>query len=256
MDEQGSGDGLDGAARENLILGLIREVEDLGVQLEAAQQGRGLGLHAIRVQEEERRRLAREIHDGPAQLLNSVVLRIDVCQRLVETDPERLRDELQQLKALVRLSLQDVRKIIFDLRPMALDDLGLIPALRGYLKEYQARSGIETDLATCGSDHRFQPTFEVAIFRLVQEALSNVEKHAGAERVWVTMECLGGRVVQLTVKDDGAGFDPDLVLSSTAGAKFGLLGMRERAELVGGTMTIQSAPGQGTELTFQFPVTE
>jgi len=235
---------------------LARTYRDLGAKLESAQQGRGLGLHAITVQEEERRHLAREIHDGPAQLLNSVVLRIDVCQRLVDQDSDRLRNELAQLKDLVRLSIQDVRKIIFDLRPMALDDLGLVPALRGYLKDFQSRTGIEADFAFYGNERRYHPAFEVALFRLVQEALTNVVKHAGASRVWVTVETTGGQEIKLSVKDDGAGFDPSSVQPGAGGSKFGLVGMRERTELLGGSIDIQSAPGRGAKLTFLFPLIE
>lgn len=245
------------ADRSAPALGAIaRTFRELGMRLETAQQGRGLGLHAIKVQEEERRHLAREIHDGPAQLLNSVVLRIDVCQRLAGQDPDRLKHELTQLKDLVRLSLQDVRKIIFDLRPMALDDLGLVPALRQYMKDYQARTGIETDFAFYGNDRRYNPAFEVALFRLCQEALANVAKHAGAARVWITVETTGGQEIKLSVKDDGVGFDPEQVRPGTGGSKFGLVGMRERAELLSGSMEIQSAPGRGTKLTFLLPMVD
>ncbi len=232
------------------------KVREMGSQFESAQLSRNLGLHVIKAQEEERRRLAREIHDGPAQLLNSVVLRINVCQKLFETDPQRLHEELNQLKDLVRLSLQDVRKIIFDLRPMALDDLGLIPALRAFLKDYQARTGIETDFAVFGNERRYESAWEVAIFRLVQEALSNVYKHAGASRVWVKVDTAGGREIRASVKDDGAGFEPDKVLATSAGTKFGLVGMRERCELLGGSMEVVSSPGQGTKLSFVFPLGE
>lgn len=235
---------------------LARNFRELGSHLESAEQSRALGLHVIRAQEEERRRLAREIHDGPTQLLNSVVLRIDVCQRFFESDPERLKQELQQLKELVRLSLQDVRKIIFDLRPMTLDDLGLIPALRTFLKDYQAKTGIETDFAVFGHDKRFDPTHEIAIFRIVQEALTNANKHAGASRVWVKVETAGGKEIKVQVKDDGSGFDPAQVKPGVSGSKFGLVAMRERTELLGGTMEIQSSPEHGTKLNFFFPLSE
>ncbi|HWI52934.1 MAG TPA: ATP-binding protein [Symbiobacteriaceae bacterium] len=235
---------------------LAANFRELGSWVESAQQTRALGLHIIRAQEEERRRLAREIHDGPTQLLNSVVLRIDVCQRFFDSDLQRLKDELQQLKELVRLSLQDVRKIIFDLRPMALDDLGVVPALRTFLKDYQARTGVETDFSVFGNDRRYDPAFEIAIFRLVQEALTNVYKHAGASRVWVKVETAGGREIKVQVKDDGSGFNPAEVKPGVAGTKFGLVAMRERTELLGGSMEIQSAPGQGTKLNFIFPLPE
>lgn len=235
---------------------LAENFRELGSKLESAQQSKALGLHVIRAQEEERRRLAREIHDGPAQLLNSVVLRINVCLKLFDTDLQRLGEELNQLKELVRLSLQDVRKIIFDLRPMALDDLGLIPALRAFLKDYQARFGIETDFVAFGNERRFDSAFEIAIFRLVQEALNNVYKHAGAARVWVKVDTAGGQEVRLTVRDDGVGFDPEKLRQTQAGTKFGLVGMRERTELLGGSMEIISAPGQSARLNFTFPVGE
>jgi two-component system sensor histidine kinase DegS len=235
---------------------LAANFRELGTWMESAQQSRALGLHIIRAQEEERRRLAREIHDGPTQLLNSVVLRIDVCQRFFDSDLQRLKDELQQLKELVRLSLQDVRKIIFDLRPMALDDLGVVPALRTFLKDYQARTGIETDFSVFGNDRRYDPAFEIAIFRIVQEGLTNVFKHAGASRVWVKVETAGGKEIKVQVKDDGNGFDPAEVKPGAAGTKFGLVAMRERTELLGGSMEIQSAVGQGTKLNFVFPLPE
>lgn len=244
-------------ARFSASIGLlVANFRDLGDRLESAEQSKALGFHVIRVQEEERRRLAREIHDGPAQLLNSVVLRINVCLKLFDADLQRLGEELNQLKELVRLSLQDVRKIIFDLRPMALDDLGLIPALRAFLKDYQARFGIETDFVAFGNERRYDSAFEIAIFRLVQEALNNVYKHAGAARVWVKVDTSGGQEIRLTVRDDGVGFDLEKLRQSQAGTKFGLVSMRERTELLGGSMEIIAVPGQGARLNFNFPVGE
>lgn len=240
----------------NSIQFLTANFREIGSRLESAKQTRALGLHVIRAQEEERRRLAREIHDGPTQLLNSVVLRIDVCQRFFDSDLNRLKEELKQLKELVRLSLQDVRKIIFDLRPMTLDDLGVIPALRTYLKDFQSKTGIETDLAVFGNDRRYDQAFEIAIFRIVQECLTNAYKHADAARVWVKIDTSGGKEVKVSVKDDGVGFDPSQVRPGVAGTKFGLVAMRERAELIGGSMEIQSAPGQGARLSFVFPLPE
>lgn len=234
---------------------LAGSLHEVGNQLVDAQASRALGISVIKAQEEERRRVAREIHDGPAQLLANVVLRIDVCQKLFDADPSRARDELGQLKDLVRLSLQDVRKIIFDLRPMALDDLGLVPALRTYLKDYQSKTAIETDFAFFGQDRRFENAFEVAMFRLVQESLTNVAKHARASRVWVKVEVTATRDLRISVKDDGVGFDV-VAVEKIAGTKFGLMGMKERVALLGGTMEIQSAPGAGTRLNFAFSITD
>lgn len=235
------------AARMSAALTVLKE------GLAAAREGQGLGLYAIRAQEEERRRFAREIHDGPAQLLNSVVLRIDVCQRLLQTDPQRLVLELPQLKELVRLSLQDVRKLIFDLRPMALDDLGLVPALRILLKDQSTKTGIQAELVVDGSEARFDGSVEVALFRLVQEALTNVAKHSGAAKVTIRVDLTDAEGVTLVVQDDGVGFDPVAMRGQGAAGRFGLVSMRERAELFGGTLTVVSARGAGTTLQIQVP---
>ena len=216
------------------------------------QERRDLGLSIIKAQEEERRRVAREIHDGPAQLLANVVLRIDICQRLAEQDPGRLRAELSELKELVRMSLQDVRKVIFDLRPMALDDLGLAPALRSYLGDFKEKTKIETELTMLGRERRLTPAFEVALFRLVQEALNNVAKHARANEVKVTVE-FAANLISLRVRDNGRGFDTEQVRQAGRGSRFGLISMRERAELLQGQFQVESAPGRGTTVSFSIP---
>ena len=205
----------------------------------------------IEAQEEERRRLARDIHDGPAQLLANVVFRIDVAQTLLLGDTERARAELEQLKQLVRHSLQDVRKIIFDLRPLALDDLGLIPALRSYVGGLQEKAGLAVGLRVAGEQRRLPTAHEVALFRLVQEALHNVSKHAGTDTAEVEVE-FAECEVRITVADHGRGFDP----RAAAGApdRLGLRSMRERAELFGGSLSLRSAPGNGTVLTASVPV--
>lgn len=233
---------------------LTGSLKNLSVHVENIKQRRDLGLAVIKAQEEERRRVAREIHDGPAQLLANVVLRIDVCQRLVDQDLQRLRDELHQLKDLVRVSLQDVRKVIFDLRPMALDDLGLVPALRSYLKDYQERSGILPELVVAGQARRFTQAFEVAVFRLVQEALNNVWKHAQAEHAWVVLE-FSDAAIRLVVKDDGVGFALSEARSEGSN-RFGLISMRERAELLQGRVQIDTAPKMGTRVSFHIPYPE
>ncbi|MBX5476978.1 MAG: sensor histidine kinase [Clostridia bacterium] len=209
------------------------------------------GFSIIRAQEEERRRLARDIHDGPAQLLANVVFRIEVSQKLLSIDRDRALAELEQLKTLVRHSLQDVRKIIFDLRPMALDDLGLIPALRGYLSTFGERTGLATDLIVQGTERRVPPAVEVAAFRIAQEALSNAWKHGDATRATVTVRFEPGQL-SVAIEDDGAGFNVAEALQRQGG--FGLLSMRERAGLVGGSLDIVSAPGEGTTVLAVIPL--
>jgi signal transduction histidine kinase len=205
----------------------------------------------IEAQEEERRRLARDIHDGPAQLLANVVFRIDVAQTLLAGDADRARAELEQLKQLVRHSLQDVRKIIFDLRPLALDDLGLVPALRSYVGGLQEKAGLRVDLRVDGEPRRLPTAHEVALFRLVQEALHNVRKHAGTDAAEVDVEFLPGEV-RVMVTDHGRGFDPAEAGGATD--RLGLRSMRERAELFGGGLELRSTPGRGTVLSARVPV--
>lgn len=232
---------------------LSGSLSNLSNQVKNLEERRDLGLSVIKAQEDERRRLAREIHDGPAQILANVVLRIDICQKLAQTDPVRLLDELGQLKELIRTSLQDVRKVIFDLRPMALDDLGLVPALRGFISDFMDKAGIPTSLIVLGAERRLTSTFEVAMFRLVQEALNNVHKHANASEITIKVE-FAKEGILLQVSDNGRGFDYEAVRESGRGAHFGLLGMRERVDLLRGKMEISSSPGKGTKISFSIPL--
>jgi two-component system sensor histidine kinase DegS len=230
---------------------------DLSQQLEGMQQRQQLAAGIIKAQEEERRRVAREIHDGPAQSLANLVFRLEVCEKLLAAErlPE-LRGELAELKGLIKGSLQEVRKIIFDLRPMALDDLGLVPALRRYLEGLEEREGLVVNLAVFGQEVRLASAVEVGLFRIIQEALHNVSKHARAASARVTLT-YGQEQILLSVRDDGRGFDlREVERGGRAGGHFGLISMRERAELLGGRFEVKSAPGQGTRITVAVPITE
>ncbi len=212
-------------------------------------------LHAMSIisaQEEERKRVARDIHDGPAQLLANVVLRLEVTERVMESDLERARGEVRKLKDLVRQSLQDVRKIIFDLRPMALDDLGLLPALKGFVNSFEDRTGIGTNLQILGDERRFNPNWEVAIFRLIQESLNNVAKHSQASFVDVKLE-LGTTQVIAVVSDDGIGFDVEKA-GKVNQERFGLTSMKERVDILGGSFEITSVVNRGTRVVFKLPL--
>lgn len=230
---------------------------DLSQQLEGMQQRQQLAAGIIKAQEEERRRVAREIHDGPAQSLANLVFRLEVCEKLLAAErlPE-LRGELAELKGLIKGSLQEVRKIIFDLRPMALDDLGLVPALRRYLEGLEEREGLVVNLAVFGQEVRLASAVEVGLFRIIQEALHNVSKHARAASARVILT-YGQEQLLLSVRDDGRGFDlREVERGGRAGGHFGLISMRERAELLGGRFEVKSAPGQGTRITVAVPITE
>ncbi|MHB9095216.1 MAG: sensor histidine kinase, partial [Eubacteriales bacterium] len=237
-----------------VVMDFIRgNLRDINVRLENLNQRQQMGLQIIRAQEEERKRVAREIHDGPAQSLANVVLRMEFCEKLMDVNPEKVRDELKDLKRIVRNNLQDVRKIIFDLRPMALDDLGVVPALKRYIEDFREKNDIYIEMIFHGRETRLEPVLEIALFRLIQEALNNVVKHARASNVKVAVE-IKTEWVTAVVEDDGTGFVLERVLNSSLGTKFGLISMKERTDLLGGELYIDTHPGKGTKITFRIPV--
>jgi two-component system sensor histidine kinase DegS len=236
---------------------LAGNLSQIGQMIETAQNRQTLGLRIIQAQEEERKRVAREIHDGPAQSMANVVLRAEIAERMLgKHEFDMVKQELVDLKELVRNSLTEVRKIIFDLRPMALDDLGLVPTLRKYLTDLGERAELQTELLTFGKETRLTSTLEVAVFRLVQEAITNVVKHANARRAAVKIEFAQQRV-NILIKDDGVGMENVKIDPHTHNKhQFGILGMKERVDLLEGKMEINSSRGDGTRILFTIPLKE
>lgn len=229
-------------------------LQGVGLKIDELLLRQQLSLRIIKAQEEERLRVAREIHDGPAQSMANVVLRAEICEKLMTVEPDKVRGELHDLKEMVKESLQEVRKIIFNLRPMVLDDLGIVPTLRRFIAELQKRTEMNIEFVVLGGEEeRLASVLEVAIFRIVQEALHNIQKHAGAKRCVVKLEIIAGRV-NISISDDGCGFDTQNVLSAADMECFGLLGMRERVELLDGQIRIGSVPDRGTEIQVSIPV--
>ena len=200
----------------------------------------------VAAQEEERRRLALELHDETGQALTSILLGLKAIGG-AETKEDAQRAEAD-VRGLVVQALQDVRALAVELRPSALDDFGLGPAVERLAQTFGERSGISTTVET-HLDDRLPPELETTLYRVVQEALSNVVKHAGAERVSIVLAQRGSGVAA-TIDDDGQGFDESLIRPDA----LGLTGMRERLALVGGTLEIESAPGSGTTVAARVPV--
>ncbi|ASS69312.1 sensor histidine kinase [Paenibacillus sp. RUD330] len=223
--------------------------------LESAKNRQLIGLKIILAQEEEeRKRIAREIHDGPAQSLANLVLRTEIAERmLAKQEFQMVQHELIDLKAQVRSGLEEIRKIIFNLRPMALDDLGLVPTLRKYVQDFEEKTRIHTVFETIGREIRLPSAMEAGIYRLVQEAFTNALKHASAS--FVSLELTyQSQMVKISVQDNGSGFDTELIQSrAKINQHFGLMGMRERVELLEGRMELESASGQGTRITIHIP---
>ena len=220
---------------------LLERIED---------ERRRSGQLAMRAQEEERRRLARDLHDEVNQALTAILLRLEALAQ--ESPPER-GPEVAELKKLVNQAMEELLNLARQLRPSALDDHGLLPAVQAQLKRFSARTGIEVRLHTEGDPNGLPEVLQTAIYRVAQEALTNVGRHAGATAVEVDLEAADGRA-ELRVRDDGAGFDPGAIPragTQSPGAGLGLSGMAERARLVGGELDVRSAPGGGASVTLR-----
>lgn len=237
-------------AQVGVVLGYLSgNLRDLTAQVGSWQERFRLGLSLLKAQEDERRRLARDIHDGPAQAMAAAIMRAEVCSRFLHEDPGRAQRELADLKELLGTCLFDLRRLIFDLRPMSLDELGLVPAIRSWLGGWQQRTGMEVRLEVRGAERRLPPAVEIALFRVLQEALNNVWKHSGARKAAVALYMHQDRV-RLVVYDRGKGFDPDALPPES----FGLAGMRERVQFLGGNWWVKSRPGRGTQVGAEIPL--
>jgi two-component system sensor histidine kinase UhpB len=204
------------------------------------------GRLVLRAQEEERRRLARDLHDEVNQALTAILLRLEA---LSQAAPDPLTEELAELKRLVNQAMNELLQLARQLRPTALDDHGLLPAMTSQVRRFAEQTGIKAELDSCGSEVRLEPDEEIAVFRVAQEALANIARHADASLVQVGLRA-EGHGVELRVRDDGRGFSPG---QPADGSGLGLGGMAERARLVGGELTIESRPGFGTELLLRVP---
>ncbi len=234
---------------------LTGDLNNLNVHLEDAEKRKYLAIRVIKAQEEERSRVAREIHDGPAQLMSNVVLKAEICEKLIEVDQEQTKTELKNLKRIVRDSLKDVRRIIYDLRPMSLEDLGLIPTLQKYVENFSLETGIDVSFQCRGADMAVSnKNLNLTVFRVAQEALNNIRKHSGAKKADVRLEFTPVNIA-LKISDAGKGFDIDdiKVEKDDNSGGFGLFSMKERIELLDGTMEVSSQLGKGTVVKVILP---
>lgn len=204
----------------------------------------------VNAQEAERQRLSRQMHDGPAQALSNFILQTEIAMRLLDVDANQARNELGNLKVAAMNTFQKVRNFIFELRPMMLDDLGLVPTIRRYADAYKEQSGIEVSMLISGNERRLEPYIEVMVFRAMQELLGNAVNQNQATNVKIQFD-LGDTMVKLSVDDNGKGFDTDLLERES---NIGLKLIRDRVEMLGGTFTLDSTPGLGTRLSLSIPV--
>jgi two-component system sensor histidine kinase DegS len=234
---------------------LSGDLQRMDEQIENSENKRMLAIRIIKAQETERRRIAREMHDGPAQAMSNVVLKAEICEKMSEIDMNKAIAELKNLKDVVRSCLTDVRRIIYDLRPMSIDDLGLKPTLQKYIETFQQENKIQIDMKFKGDDSLIKDNnIVLTIFRVVQECLNNTRKHAKASYISIQFE-FTDNFVALRVKDDGKGFDTASLneLDRDEKGGFGVFGMKERVELLEGTFKIESSIGVGTTVKVQMP---
>lgn len=200
-------------------------------------------------QESERQRLSRQMHDGPAQALSNFILQTEIALRLFEVDQEQARQELNNLKDAASSTFQKVRDFIFDLRPMMLDDLGLVPTIKRYADHLAEKTGMEVTVSVTGSDRRLEAYMEVIVFRAIQELLTNSALHTQASSIRVQLD-IGDRKVRASLENNGRGFDPHDVPRE---AELGVKALRERMEILGGHFDLESSVGKGARFAFEIP---
>ncbi len=223
---------------------MVLEALDEASRLRASQ--------IIQAQEQERQRIARELHDETSQVLTSLLISLTLLEESVET--QEARERIADTRALAHSTLRAIRNLSIDLRPSALDDLGLLPALRWYVKEYQKKCSIEVEFHASGFKERLPAEMETALYRIVQECLTNTAKHANASRVTITLKEETDRVYA-RITDDGQGFDYEALLKTPGQERgLGLAGMNERAVLLDGILNIHATPDQGTIIEVSIPL--
>jgi two-component system sensor histidine kinase UhpB len=217
-------------------------------------QLRALSERAINAQEEERRRIARGLHDDTAQALSTLIIQLERLEVALPSDMPDLRIQCSNTRQLATDTLEELRKIIWDLRPSILDDLGLLPAIRWYARSNLEKAGVGVKFEFSNENIRLDSSLETTLFRIAQEAVNNILNHADASKVTIRLRQLNARAC-LEVEDDGRGFDVNQAAGQALSRKqLGLLGIEERASLVGGKIEVDSSPGRGTRVHVCVPL--
>lgn len=236
----------------NLALKILEgNIDKLTDSLKEAQKKQQIGLWIVEAMEAERRKMARELHDGPAQTLAGMLIRMDLIDVLCQENVGEAQKELDSVRQMAHDALDEVRRVMFDLKPNVIDESGLLVALQDYFDDYESKYNFEIEFVHFGSMPQLDLSLETALFRLVQESITNARKHSGTRRVLVKIECMDERLC-LVVKDEGCGFD-EAQIRETKKDSYGIIGMKERAELLGGNIQVLSSPGEGTQVIIEVP---
>ncbi len=240
------------AATIREVIGLLQASDESGDSGADTLSARETIIRVIDAQEVERERLAKQMHDGPAQSLTNFILQAEICEKLFERDHAKTREELTNLKASAGEVFKRVRSFIFELRPMMLTDLGLVPTLKRYLDAFSDKTNIETEFVMMGRERRLESYREVLVFRGIQELMGNARDHGGATSIKVTIE-IDDEETRAVVEDNGRGFGTGKLALETEDGNLGLRTLQERLMLVGGNLQIDSTPGQGAVVQITIP---
>jgi two-component system sensor histidine kinase DegS len=229
-------------------LKILGEKPDLGVEEAEGSLGGSETVFGqiVQAQEDERRKISRQMHDGPAQVLTNFILQTEIAARLFDTDVELAREELENLKEAANSSFVKIRDFIFELRPMMLDDLGLVPTVKRYAEAFKEKTGLDVVVLNTGIERRLESHHEVVLFRAIQTLLANIRDHAQATQVKITID-LEEKNARASIEDNGVGFDPEII--ETEGYESRSLNVLcNQIELLGGMVEIDSKPGEGARI--------
>lgn len=229
---------------------LVGDLENVTKQLNSLEDKTQIGMRIIKAQEEERRRIVRDIHDGPAQSIASLVIKSEILGRIIDKDIVQTKNEITSMKSVLRSILKDVRRIMYDLSPVSLDDLGLIPTIKRLVSDIECEKCIDVNLIILNDGKIANPLVRLTTFRIIQESLNNASKHSKAKNIILKID-INKKIVSGVVQDNGIGFDMNTnkKLNGSLGIEF----MKERATLLEGSLNIESVEGKGTKVTFSFP---
>lgn len=241
------------------ILSKLQGVDMIDLSQDESESSNRSSMNIVRIvqaQEDERQRLARQMHDGPAQSLTNFILQAEICQRLFDRNPDRAAEELGNLKTAASVTFQKVRDFIFDLRPMMLDDLGVVPTVRRYVTSFKEKNDIEVDLEITGEERRLETHREVLLFRAIQELMVHTRDYANASQIKIRLDMSGNRI-KVMISDNGRGFDSEAVFSGIESHNDvrvqALITLREKYELVEGAVVVDSSESEGTIVRLELP---
>ncbi|MDX9992944.1 MAG: sensor histidine kinase [Anaerolineales bacterium] len=229
---------------------ILLQSRDINASPGPSQKTQPAGMEMIiQAQEAERQRLSRQMHDGPAQALSNFILQTEIAMRLMDIDVAQAREELSSLKASAMGTFQKVRNFIFELRPMMLDDLGLVPTIKRYVDSFKEQNSLDVTLTVTGQERRLESYLEVMVFRAVQELLGNAARHSQASQVKTQLD-INESAIKVVVDDNGKGFSAEVL---EQGNSLGLGLIRERVEMLGGSFELSTTVGKGTRIIFSLP---